>query len=339
MVQMLCGNLAIPQSQWVSALFGYFVGWMVALKSYELGLHAAVALHRKSNPKLAAEANHIRSQQVLGILVHRDLPELERRFLQNFENEIESENLRSKVELLQQWKEQTTNHRGGAYWAELREIEQTVLVRDEDPREELMEIAQDAGWDVSILRQWKDHSKSIEENAGDDLTQAGEKAFVVETQLHAVLLFLSTCFLVWGFVALKNPEASTVMYRTNFLSTMLSPFGTLLRWVLSNMNGSIRRKDWEWLPLGTLTVNLLAAAISALVAALTLQTTDITNKMWGVAMKTGFAGSLSTVSTFVAETEGLLRVLPQHLWGYYYSFGSLLLACIVGIIFYSWAAV
>jgi fluoride ion exporter CrcB/FEX len=339
MVQMMCGNLVIVESQWVSALFGYAVGWMVALKSYEMGRDVAVALHRWNNPALAEEANHIRSQQELGILVHRNLPELERRFLHNLDEKIASErNLdASKVKLLEQWKEQTTNHRGGAYWKELREIEQTVLVRDEEPREELMEVARDAGWDVAALWEWKIHTKDKKERTDEEMKD--DKTFGLEAQVHALFLFISTCFLIWGFVALQSPEMTVVTYRTNFLSTLLSPFGTLLRWLLSSFNGSIRKEGWEWLPIGTLAANLLAVAISGLAAALTLGTSNPAIKMWEAAVKTGFAGSLSTVSTYIAETEGLLRALPRHAWGYYYSFGSILLACLVGIIFYLWAVV
>jgi fluoride ion exporter CrcB/FEX len=55
------------------------------------------------------------------------------------------------------------------------------------------------------------------------------------------------------------------------------------------------------------------------------------------AIKVGFAGSLSTVSTFVAETDGLLKALPRYFWGYYYSFGSLLLGLILGLLSYGWS--
>ena len=56
------------------------------------------------------------------------------------------------------------------------------------------------------------------------------------------------------------------------------------------------------------------------------------------ALKSGFAGSLSTVSTFVVESVALLQSLPQHAFGYYYSVGTIVSAALLGIICYAWAA-
>ena len=344
MVQMICGQLVIQRSQWVSALFGYLVGWMVALQAYHVGTHVAVMIHRQTNPILAQEANHYRMQQEqLGIMVHRDLPDLERRFLHNFEVKLDEIIDVSKVALLQAWKDQTIPYRGGAFWVDLQEIEQAVLVRDEEPRSELLEVARDAGWDVAKLREWKRYSKEERSSETSVIAAAAgdnNKAFLAETQLHGTLFFVTSCLLVWGFVSLsQQQQAPYVTYRDNFLSTLLSPCGTLLRWKLSHWNGRITRKHWEWLPIGTLAANLLATTISALAAALALQTTDPTFIMWERAIKTGVAGSLSTVSTYVAETSCLLQALPRHAWGYYYSIGSLVLACCFGVVSYVWAVV
>ena len=61
--------------------------------------------------------------------------------------------------------------------------------------------------------------------------------------------------------------------------------------------------------------------------------------MFVFALKTGLAGSLSTVSTLVVEVAALMQSVPQHAWGYYYLFLTLVSGCILGIIFYVWAVV
>lgn len=352
-VQMLCGGTTIPDSQWVSALMGYLVGWMMALQAYQIGMHVAIFIHRFNNPILAEEANHIRIQFERGILVHRELPDLERRFLHNFR----AQDNHAVHPLLQQWKDQTTPHRGGgAYWKELCAIEQAILVRDETPNEVLQQVARDAGWDVNTLQEYKETTSSAkqEQSTVSDVadtttrktaTKSTEEqqqeeeplarvASIQELQLHGLLFFIATIFLIWGYIALAGQsDAFSVTYRTNFLSTLLSPLGTLLRWKLSSLNPKYS------FPVGTLCANLLAVFLSSLIAGLALQATSSTVKLWEAALQTGFCGSLSTVSTYIAETHGLFQALPRHAWGYYYSLGTLGLACIVGVASYIWAVV
>ena len=145
--------------------------------------------------------------------------------------------------------------------------------------------------------------------------------------------------LLWGTIVLSDEDPYTQTYRISCLSTLIAPTGTILRYYLSSFNGKIKSKRLEWLPLGTLLVNLIASIISALVVALNIKDTRRLSTLWLSAIKGGFAGCLSTVSSFVAEVEGLSRALPQHAWTYYYALGSLSLACVLGICSYIWAVV
>jgi fluoride ion exporter CrcB/FEX len=84
---------------------------------------------------------------------------------------------------------------------------------------------------------------------------------------------------------------------------------------------------------------MLASALSCLLAALSVGMESQLALTFLNAILSGFAGSLSTVSTFVVEIVELLRSLPQHARGYYYLMGSLVSALILGVICNLWAVV
>lgn len=52
------------------------------------------------------------------------------------------------------------------------------------------------------------------------------------------------------------------------------------------------------------------------------------------AFKTGLAGCLSTVSSFVAEGTVLQKLYPHHAKGYHYLFGTLVFASVFSLIVY-----
>lgn len=79
-------------------------------------------------------------------------------------------------------------------------------------------------------------------------------------------------------------------------------FGAVLRWLLSSaMNALVPA-----LPLGTLAANLIAAYVVGLAIAY-IGANPATSVAWRLLIVTGFAGGLSTFSTFSAELLFLLR--------------------------------
>ena len=130
-------------------------------------------------------------------------------------------------------------------------------------------------------------------------------------------------------------------YCTQCLSALLSPLGTYYRWYLSRLNGSIRHEHWEWLPIETFLANMIASVVSAFVSALLVLDGKNNYHQLAVvvakAIQMGYAGSFSTVSTYVTETVGLMRALLRAFWGYYYGFGSLLCAFVLGVASYGWS--
>ena len=380
MVVMICGG------RWVSALFGYFVGLGMAFYSFQLGRQAAVAAHRYNNPDLAIEADKLAGRKPGAYaLVHRSLPDYERRLLNSItlENSIlrkelhdieeeyekgeegdsgkddaqteadpniqapsgirsmSSHFLKSKRDPLQRWKETTDNHRHGRVTGEqwhtqLQELENAVLLRDEDPRDELLELARDAGWDLGALMEWKDMNTTQGKSQDEHLHR-----IVGEFTVLGSMLAITVGLLIWGAISAEgSTEEQTDSYKVSLLSALVAPAGTFCRYMLSDLNGTITNRRWEWLPIGTLMANLSACVISALMVGLKVQgqQSDTVN-IWLGAIKGGFAGCLSTVSTFITESSGLMRALPRHAWGYYYCYGTMTLACICGVCSYVWAVV
>jgi fluoride ion exporter CrcB/FEX len=346
-VMMWNGEGTVLDSQWVSAIFGYVIGLGMALCAFVVGRHTAICLHRWNNPDLRKEADEIADKRGLGVFIHRDLPDMERRFLhdifldENVENDGWKENdlEDSTTENLRRWKRTTDDHRngrvdGGQFLSELRQIERAIMVRDEEPRQELLDLARDAGWDLEALRNWRQDGK---ERSNNQIHLVSAFPLWVISSLLVILVAL----LLWASIVLDGgKDVYKQTYRISALSTLIAPIGTICRYYLSALNGSIKKRRWEWVPLGTLLANLIASVVSALAVA--LQISDNRNELallWLSAIKGGFAGCLSTVSTFSAEVVGLARALPRRGWAYYYSIGSLLLACVLGTISYAWAII
>ena len=116
-----------------------------------------------------------------------------------------------------------------------------------------------------------------------------------------------------------------------------APPGAILRWKLSSINGTMTTKGWEWFPLGTFTANFIGSVISivAIGGEYDMESIYDVTLFWGVgtirAVKVGFAGSLTTVSTFVSEIHGFMQT-SDH--AYPYIFTTLSACCAVASFFY-----
>eukprot|EP00913_Durusdinium_trenchii_P025193 g23652.t1 len=85
-------------------------------------------------------------------------------------------------------------------------------------------------------------------------------------------------------------------YYTGLLDMSMAPFGALLRWWLSLFN-----KYTAPFPFFTLVANTLGCLCNALAGVYEVRVTDALGDDALAALSTGFAGSLSTVSTLVSE--------------------------------------
>eukprot|EP01055_Gregarina_sp_Pseudo9_P001882 Gregarina_sp_Pseudo_9__1881@NODE_228_length_3510_cov_10_685681_g212_i0_p2_GENE_NODE_228_length_3510_cov_10_685681_g212_i0NODE_228_length_3510_cov_10_685681_g212_i0_p2_ORF_typecomplete_len344_score9_45CRCB/PF02537_15/1_4e13CRCB/PF02537_15/1e16Baculo_p74/PF04583_12/0_1PLDc_N/PF13396_6/0_34PLDc_N/PF13396_6/5_5e03_NODE_228_length_3510_cov_10_685681_g212_i0481079 len=92
------------------------------------------------------------------------------------------------------------------------------------------------------------------------------------------------------------------------ISCLFAPFGALLRYALRKLNQ--KRDHWPSvfrLQYGTYTANLLGTVICLVLIrwSASLSPESVTNKIWMLAIQNGFAGCLSTTSSFIHEMHSL----------------------------------
>jgi fluoride ion exporter CrcB/FEX len=168
----------------------------------------------------------------------------------------------------------------------------------------------------------------------------------VPSHLHKIPLFLTAVALLVAFV-IGDIRNGIEFYKGMTLLWLLSPVGSLLRWRLSNLNrknrGMVITISPDWIPWGTLIANLLATVLSACMEGLSNRyfsgdnptfTNQWVNAML-FALRTGVAGSLSTVSTMVKESVLLSEDHPGHARGHYYSILTCISACLLGLAAYA----
>ncbi|KAL3137658.1 hypothetical protein ABBQ38_004932 [Trebouxia sp. C0009 RCD-2024] len=128
----------------------------------------------------------------------------------------------------------------------------------------------------------------------------------VEVKQHlttavSALLCISLTIL-WVVLAIVDSDAKHSGRRQQWFALLLAPFGCVLRWLLSKLN-TIER-PLPWFPAGTFAANMVACSIVFILGGLTNR---YNLGYWPMvilpAIRVGFAGALSTVSTFIAEVK------------------------------------
>lgn len=123
----------------------------------------------------------------------------------------------------------------------------------------------------------------------------------VDNEVTATVLCAVVQVVAWLAVVLAAALDPSAGRRSRWLAAAFAPPGAVLRWMLARLNK-------EDMPRGTFLANMLASLIDCILASLLYRRVGGTRaSVWFSAMFTGFAGSLSTISTFVGE----LRALPS----------------------------
>ena len=165
---------------------------------------------------------------------------------------------------------------------------------------------------------------------------------IVFNGTYSPLVFATMLML---FFLIGDFEMNNHFHKQLWVSALLSPPGTLLRWKLSKFNAkwfqNSRRHQWRYIPFGTLLANVIGAMISIACAAVVTKLNGYGSSMtatasvvlWLGGIKSGFAGTLSTISSFVKEVVILSEkneVGAAHL----YATGSVVICCLVGLLVY-----
>jgi fluoride ion exporter CrcB/FEX len=186
-----------------------------------------------------------------------------------------------------------------------------------------------AKWDLDALEKWRELKRQIPETS---VSFIEPREFRFAPAIRVAFLFVA--LLVTGIVMINGDDSYSVTYRLMVYSAFFAPAGALVRWQFSKWNGKWNR--FTWFPLGTLAANFLACIISASMIGMEYRLNG-SNKFWSLgtvrAIKVGFAGSLSTVSTFINEFSDLLSS-ESPINAYIYVVVSLFLCASTSALFY-----
>lgn len=336
MVVMLLGAGHNTQSLIFRGLLGYLIGMETALASFQLGKNISFYLHAFANPANHTEAEETRKAKECGIFINTELPDFERRYLSNFDMGSHDEYMDpDATEHIARWKASTVKSRmvGNDALALLTEIEYQSLVLCESIERENIIAGLQEGWDIDSLNNWVLLRKAMNLRV-DSFINEGERERMKYSPILVIFIIMSAS-LILGLIFMNHDTNFSMTYRCMIFACILSPAGAIVRWKCSVYNGSLKG-NWDWLPVGTFGVNLVASIISALMIGIEIRLNG-SDAFWGVgtarAIKIGFAGCLSTVSTFISETSKLLKH-PTPLRGYIYIFLSLGASCLCGSLCY-----
>mmetsp|Transcript_46515 Transcript_46515/g.113281 ORF Transcript_46515/g.113281 Transcript_46515/m.113281 type:complete len:895 (+) Transcript_46515:313-2997(+) len=219
--------------------------------------------------------------------------------------------------------------------------------RDEPPIDLKASHSETSSEDNALVIQRRGSTHQPIELVHDTGSESGEAPD--PNHFHKIPLFLVSAGLLVAFVV-GDLKADIQWYKGMAMLWIFAPAGSLLRWRLSRLNvrsdQRLCKKLPRWVPWGTLTANLSAAAIGALLF-------GITDRYYGgtghtsatissplveaslFALTTGFAGSLSTVSTMVKEAVMLSEQFEGKGNSFYYQTGTCLCSMLIGLMVYA----
>ncbi|GMH42179.1 hypothetical protein BSKO_10098 [Bryopsis sp. KO-2023] len=149
-----------------------------------------------------------------------------------------------------------------------------------------------------------------------------------------VVLVISTAASLMGTFSLKGGG----FWKKLCVAVLFGPLGAILRWRLGAVNGKMKG-GLSWFPAGTFAANMIACAVSFLAHGVSVYSSPLSpvQAVMVFALKTGFAGSLSTVSTWAVEVRKMMGNVGKDYHGYKYILTSHLGALLIGVIAYGWA--
>jgi fluoride ion exporter CrcB/FEX len=145
--------------------------------------------------------------------------------------------------------------------------------------------------------------------------------------------------------ALLSVYDASELRRGCWLSLLVAPLGCAIRWKMClQYNSGVLHGRLGWFPVGTFSINVSATVLNCIATAIenVYCSSSLTRDLYWLevcmsAFKTGFCGSLSTVSTFVSEVNKYMLEYPRNYKGWLYFSASLAASITLGFLFYSWS--
>ncbi|GKY94415.1 hypothetical protein MPSEU_000407300 [Mayamaea pseudoterrestris] len=348
MVVLIFGTGSNLNTQIWLALLGYIVGMETAQGSFAAGKSLARFIHGYVNPTLVEEAQLVRVKREEGVYIHCELPDYERRVLLDLDMEPLSQTdeiVPLNTDCLIQWRESTKSSRrvNNTLLPILVEIERAALILNVPIPKHAEAMARDEAWDIGALQAYVNEKSKLCSPTG---LQSWSKMLLDKSNVApsrwltlpvaSFVLWFIICSLAIAAVFLSSDESTTRTYRTMALAMLVAPFGACLRWKLGALNGSL--SQYPWFPLGTFTANVLGSLVSIICVALEYRMQEsYLRDYWIIAFvrvtRIGFAGCLSTVSTFCFELNDFVHKQTNH--AYPYMIVTILSACLPSMVVYA----
>lgn len=349
LLQLLIGSKGGDGGQWQQWLWGYIIGFELAFASHLIGEHFALGIHRWLLPKGSQEPE-------------TEVTELER----PTEPQEEGEDLYGGDELndtlgdnhntQQHDRPETRQDRNREGKVEMTDLERPTDAAEEaedlygtaDSHQVLTasrspQIGSDSqpradvqNGTYSRHRAHVSHAKAARGATIPNSKQPRLSAKQPLTTIFCALLCIVLTVL-WIVLAIVDSQRKHSGRRQQWFALLFAPFGCVLRWLLSKLNTKEYR-ILPWFPFGTFAANMIACCIDFIIG-------GVTNRYslgyWPMvilpAIRVGYAGSLSTVSTFIAEVRAQLQGWPEKVHGYLYPFITIATGNVLGIALYGWS--
>jgi fluoride ion exporter CrcB/FEX len=346
----LADGFAFPGSggsQFAVAVMACMLGLQGAVVSFRTGQDVAIWIFRYCHPHWAREEDLLafafsknnsdyRNNEMQNDDNHRlrrtPLTDYERNFLAFLipqqEFQFAEQNV-AALEDLEKWKVSTdqvrlqaaripTTATGGDedLIAVLHSIERQILLdHTYHIPDKWQKVVEENGWDTAALQRFAAQTGSKPVKATKSLSRDGLSCM---QKMVSTIPFVLALSLLLIFVTLDYTNVNRQYYRKMWATALLAPLGAVLRWKLTSWNGRLRGNSWMWFPLGTLVANWTACLVSSVLTAIedSSQRFDTNiDETLSFALKAGFTGCLSTVSTYVAEGVSLQKMYPHHAKG------------------------
>lgn len=301
LLQLLIGSKGGDGGQWQQWLWGHIIGFELAYASHLVGEHAALSIHRWLLREGAQDPDK------------EEVTDFERPTEAQAEGEdlYGSNEFNEVFEGSQRGKPEVTHGGANSNKAVSCDLDEPTGAGEEansTAGSYQHPSARQQGSDVETGKHPR-HRK-VSANVGHEQFQKQKAPSRHQPSLAAKLhLTTAACALLctlltvlWIVLAILDSERKHSGRRQHWFALLFAPFGCVLRWLLSKLN--TMERPLRWFPVGTFAANMIACSINFIVGGLT-------NKYnlgyWPMvilpAIRVGYAGALSTVSTFIAEVR------------------------------------